>query len=116
MIHPLITNITDAFSGKAPLGVARSGKWATVRKHFLEANPTCAVCGGTDRLEVHHIFPFHLDPEKELDPTNLITLCEGQRFGLNCHLLMGHLGSFRDVNPDVTSDAKIWNQKLSKRK
>lgn len=80
----------------------RSDKWPTVEKHFREAHPTCAACGGKDRLNVHHCMPFHLDPSKELDPTNLITLCMGEK---ECHLHIGHGGSFKQYNPNVRRDA-----------
>lgn len=80
----------------------RSDKWPTVEKHFKEAHPTCAACGGTARLNVHHCIPFHLDPTKELDPTNLITLCMGEK---ECHLHIGHGGSFKQYNPNVQQDA-----------
>jgi len=46
--------------------------------------------------------PFHLDPAKELDPTNLITLCMSKK---ECHLYIGHGGSFKQYNPNVRSDA-----------
>ena len=114
-MRPLFSHITDLVSGKVPLGAIRSNKWATVRKRHVEANPTCAVCGGTDKLEVHHKKPFHSNPDLELDPTNLITLCESWNNGAQCHLLFGHLGNYRDINPDVTADAEIWNKKLSNR-
>lgn len=80
----------------------RSDKWPTVEKHFREAHPTCAACGGKTRLNVHHCMPFHLDPAKELDPTNLITLCMSRK---ECHLHIGHGGSFRQYNPNVREDA-----------
>lgn len=83
-------------------GAKRSDKWPTVEKHFREANPTCAACGGSERLNVHHCMPFHLDPAKELDPTNLITLCMGEK---ECHLHIGHGGSFKQYNPNVRKDA-----------
>ena len=35
---------------------------------------TCARCGGTNALVVHHIKPVHVDPTLELAPDNLITL------------------------------------------
>lgn len=82
------------------MGVAakRSDKWPTVEKHFLQANPTCAACGGKNRLNVHHCMPFHLDPTKELDSTNLITLCMSEK---ECHLHIGHGGSFKQYCPNV---------------
>lgn len=76
----------------------RSDKWPTVEKHFLETHPTCAACGGKDRLNVHHVKPFHLDPANELDPNNLITLCMGEK---ECHLHIGHGGSFKQYVPEV---------------
>lgn len=73
----------------------RSSKWPTVEKHFLEANPTCAACGGKDRLNVHHCMPFHIDKALELDANNLITLCMGEK----------ECGSFKLYNPNVRKDA-----------
>lgn len=48
----------------------RSPEWPHVREEFLKACPACAACGGTEDLNVHHIQPFHLHPELELDPAN----------------------------------------------
>lgn len=84
------------------ISAKRSDKWPTVEKHFRAEHPTCAACGGKDRLNVHHCMPFHLDPSKELDPTNLITLCMGEK---ECHLHIGHGGSFKQYNPNVRQDA-----------
>jgi 5-methylcytosine-specific restriction endonuclease McrA len=87
-----------------------------VRKKFLRENPACSVCGAkTGKLEVHHILPFHLHPENELNPKNFIVLCENNNDGANCHLLFGHLGSFRSYNPNVKKDAAIWNKKIKNR-
>ena len=81
----------------------RSGKWPEVRATHLKEEPKCAWCGGTAKLEVHHMLPFHLDPTKELDPNNLITLCEVA--GSNCHFDIGHGGSsWKDYNPNVKQD------------
>ena len=96
-------------------GSKRSNKWAKVRKDFLSKNKTCAVCGGKAKLEVHHIRPFHLHPELELDENNLIVLCENKKDGVNCHLLFGHLGSFKSFNVGVRDDAKEWNTKINSR-
>jgi len=84
------------------VGAKRSNKWPTVEKHFLEAHPTCAACGSNTRLNVHHCMPFHLDPSLELDPNNLITLCMDVK---ECHLQIGHGGSFKQYNPNVRLDA-----------
>lgn len=86
-----------------------------MRLNHLDQHRTCSVCGGDKRLEVHHIKPFHLHPELELDPLNLITLCEELRGGLNCHLLFGHLGNFKSVNVGVVGDAGVWSEKIKSR-
>jgi len=96
-------------------GSKRSGKWPSVRKKFLLTHPTCAVCGGKAKLEVHHKEPFHLNPELELDPTNFIVLCENDKNGVNCHLLFGHLGNFKSLNLKVEEDAKEWLDKIKNR-
>lgn len=101
------------FQRKAPSGAARSPKWGQVRAAYLRDHPTCELCGGTAKLECHHIKPFHLHPELELDPQNLITLCESGAGGLNCHLAYGHLGNFQKYfNPSVRVDAARWLAKL----
>ena len=101
--------------GKIPDGHKRSSEWPNVRKEHLEKQPLCALCGGKESLEVHHCLPFHLHPDLELDPTNLITLCESKKGGVNCHLLFGHLSNFRSFNRTVTSDSKLWNKKIKER-
>ena len=110
----ILTQIKDVIQGKAPLHSKRSSKWPAVRKAHLKQFPTCAVCGGTKKVEVHHIVSFVEDPSKELDPTNLITLCESKSHGVTCHLFVGHRGSYKKINPNVIEDAKIWNEKLKK--
>jgi hypothetical protein len=103
----------DIAHGKFPDdGTKRSSKWASVRKQHLVDNPKCAVCEGTERLNVHHIKPFHLHPELELEPSNLITLCESASYGIICHILIGHLGDYKNINPNSVEDAKVWNTKL----
>lgn len=81
---------------------ARSPEWAKIRDAFVEKNPSCAACGGGVDIQVHHILPFHLHPELELETTNLISLCMGDD---QCHLMIGHGDSFRFFNPNVVEDA-----------
>ena len=93
-------------------GKKRSPKWSKVRKAHLLNNPLCAVCGKKTKLEVHHIKPFHLHPELELESTNLITLCESGKGGVVCHLHFGHLGNYKKINKAVIKDSTTWNKKL----
>jgi len=105
--------ISHKQSEKVPKGAKRSNHWSTVRKAHLKKHPACAVCEATTgHIEVHHIHPFHSHPELELDPSNLITLCENLKDGVSCHLLIGHLGSFKSFNPDVVMDSKKWREKI----
>jgi hypothetical protein len=94
----------------------RSSRWHTVRDNFIKTHSRCAVCGGDTKLEVHHKQTFSSHPELELDANNLITLCEAKRYGINCHLLIGHCGNYRWSNPDVVEDANCWNKKIKEAK
>lgn len=95
-------------------GIARSPEWPRVEHAHLQAQPQCVACGAAGPgLQVHHMFPFHYcvalgRPDLELDPRNLITLCETEegKPGSNHHLLIGHLDDFKSSNLDVDVDAK----------
>jgi len=106
--------LKDRIQGKAPKGAKRSSKWRKVRKEHLKNNPRCAICNSKKKIEVHHIIPFHIAPDKELDMDNLMTLCENKKYGINCHLLVGHLGNYRRVNVSCKIDAITWNMKLKR--
>lgn len=106
--------VKDRLQGKAPPGSRRSSAWRSVRADHLEEFPECAVCGSARNLEVHHILPFAMFPDLELEPGNLLTLCEhGRLKSLNCHLLIGHLGDYRKFNPSAGADAVYWRRKLN---
>ena len=88
-----------------PQATGRSPHWPAVRRRWLRTNPVCAVLGcGRRHLpvvranDVHHVTPFHLNPELELDPNNLITLCRPH------HLTYGHFGNWRGINVWVRRD------------
>ncbi len=109
----VLKTITDRMQGKAPKGAKRSSKWRKVRKEHLKNNPCCAVCGQQKKIELHHIIPFHLAPDLELDPRNLISLCSSGKYGIkSCHILFGHRGSWKKFNASVREDAYIWNHRL----
>lgn len=112
----ILKNLKDAAQGKARLGQRRSPRWPEVRKSHLAANPTCALCGGKDKLETHHVESFHERPDLELEPSNLITLCESKKGGVTCHLFVGHLSDYKAINPSVREDASEWFRKIKNRK
>jgi hypothetical protein len=90
-----------------PPTIARSGGWNALRKRHLAKQPTCQACGKKSQLAVHHIIPLHVDKSKELDPTNLITLCENPHSTF-CHYTFGHLGiSWLKWDANIIYDAAI---------
>lgn len=88
----------------------RSPKWSNVRKQHLEKFPCCAACGRCNKLEVHHKIPVHIDPSLELDPGNLMTLCDDP-----CHLVFGHLLNYKSYNKNVESDCSVYLKKVQNR-
>jgi hypothetical protein len=92
-------------------GIARSPEWSKIEKAHLAKSPICVACPSWKEpahVQVHHIFPFHYcivlgRPDLELDPRNLITLCEDSPPGIgqDHHLLLGHLDSFASGNVDT---------------
>jgi 5-methylcytosine-specific restriction endonuclease McrA len=85
----------------------RSPKWTNVRKNHLALNPRCAACGKSKKVEVHHIKPVHINPDLELDPTNLITLCADP-----CHIIFGHLMDFKSWNISVIEDTRVYYNRI----
>lgn len=88
----------------------RSPKWTQVRKQHIEDNPCCAACGSCNKPEVHHIVPVHVDPSKELDPSNLITLCDKY-----CHFVFGHFMNWHSWNSTIVEDSRSFLQKIKSR-
>jgi 5-methylcytosine-specific restriction protein A len=104
--------IKDLFDPAVLGGARRSSNWRYARQLHLDVYDFCVSCGGRTKLRVHHILPFHTHPELELDPGNLITLCQRKKYGVNCHLLSGHNGNFRRINDTVAKDAIYLAGKL----
>jgi hypothetical protein len=83
----------------------RSDRWPAVRAAFIKKHPECEACGSRKNLNVHHIKPFHLNPELELDPGNLITLCRTH------HFTIGHKSNWKKENPNCRQDARLYREK-----
>jgi 5-methylcytosine-specific restriction endonuclease McrA len=84
----------------------RSPHWPTVRKHHLEREPACAVCGTKEDLNVHHILSFHTHPELELEDSNLITLCRHD------HWVWGHLLDWKADDPDIRQHIEVFKERV----
>ena len=104
MITKIINAIKDRVSGKVPLLSKRSNQWPKYEHAWLKDNAECAACGAKEKLQVHHVKPFHLDPSLELNFNNYISLCEAKG-GPECHLHIGHHGNFKNENPAVREEA-----------
>jgi hypothetical protein len=89
----------------------RSKDWVFVEKLWLHEHDRCEACGSREHLEVHHKRPFALDHVRELEATNLITLC--MTIDRHCHLMIGHGGDFRSYNPHVDGDSMRARQARS---
>lgn len=81
----------------------RSSKWEKVRLEHLQIEAVCAWCGQSDvkKLEVHHIKPFHVYPNLELEQSNLITFC---RF---CHFVVGHNCNWEKENVNCRKECEF---------
>jgi len=99
----MINSIVYALSG-------RSSKWPEVRKRHLLKQLVCQACGTKKGLEVHHIVPYGVNPDLELDVNNLITLCDKY-----CHFAIGHLMDYKSWNNDVVSDSAKYLAKIENR-
>jgi hypothetical protein len=94
----------------SPPAIKRAPGWSALRRRWVKEHGACAYCGITSQLAVHHIVPLHIDKTRELDETNLITLCERkERF---CHYVYGHLYDWWKFNPTVAEDAAAWSAKI----
>lgn len=87
----------------------RSPKWHKVEREHLEKEPECQWCGAKEKLQVHHIVPFHVHPGLELEDFNLITLCEEGGY-LNCHLFHGHNEDWKSFHEKVREECEAHRQ------
>lgn len=88
-------------------GAKRSSRWPAVRAAVIKKNPMCIACGRTVKLEVHHIQPFHKNPELELEESNCCVLCDDP-----CHLVHGHFLNYKLWNPDVVEQCRNYREGL----
>jgi hypothetical protein len=99
MLFGLFRSAPDRMFGRP-----RSSKWRGIRAFHLKYNQACVVCGEARYVEVHHILPVHVAPESELDPDNLVTLCDDR--AASHHFQIGHGGNWMYWNMIVRDDAK----------
>jgi len=83
----------------------RGRRWRNARRLHLLRHGTCAACGSSTRLHVHHVLPPAVAPAELYEGGNLVTLCTSYRYGVNCHLFFGHCGNWGNYNPHVRTHA-----------
>lgn len=103
-IKQVVGTVFNTLEHQRTQGKKRSPKWRKFCKEFLKGK-ACAACGKAESLQLHHIYPFHLFPERELDETNVIPLCSGPG-ETDCHLMIGHGDNFRAYVPIVDALAE----------
>ena len=91
---------------------SRSPQWPALEKAWIADHPTCAACGTSNNLNVHHVVPVHVDPSKELDKGNLITLCAGNK----CHFGRGHGYDWSAWITSVREDAAVQLARVAARR
>lgn len=77
----------------------RSSKWPALERKFLKEHPECVICGRPAKI-VHHCVPVSWDPSKELDESNLRSICCESE-----HRLIAHLNCYTSYNSRFDSDA-----------
>ena len=104
----MLSRVVTWLYGK-PKDAQRSSHWRAMRQAHMLLEPICQWCHGKLMLEVHHIIPFAQDPTRELDPENMITMCELP--GLMCHLYQGHKGNWHLWDPRIRKKCQEkWNK------
>jgi hypothetical protein len=99
----MLQAIASVLSQRTRATGSRSPQWSALRRRHIASNPRCAACGRSESVEAHHLVPVQVDKSRELDPSNLITLCGGSR---NCHLVVGHGWNWRTYRPDAATLAE----------
>lgn len=84
----------------------RSSDWVNIRKQHIKQHPFCIACNSIRNLEVHHVKPYQIHPELELEPSNLVTLCKTH------HLVFGHLTDYHSWNENVIEDCQWYLKKV----
>lgn len=63
----------EAWLCRTETTAVRGSQWRRIQRDAIADNPFCAICGRTDRLQVHHIIPFRLTRDNSQE--NLVPLC-----------------------------------------
>lgn len=85
--------------------VTSTRRWRVLRHQILERDGwQCRTCGARHRLEVDHVEPVRVAPERAFDPTNLQTLC-GPCHTRKTRIECGHPAPMRSPERDAWAKA-----------
>lgn len=85
----------------------RSPKWSSLRDRFTKEKKRCAISGLETDLEVHHVKPFHLFPDLELEWDNLCLLTRP------IHYLVGHCCKWSYYNARFPQHLDQWRENVA---
>ena len=91
------------------LGVRNTIAYRRAMKEYASLHPNCAFCGRSKDVDVHHKVPVSYAPELAADQSNMITLCRKPQ----CHLVVGHLGNFKNYNERVAEVCDMMNNDIN---
>ena len=91
------------------LGAERSPKWKQFCKDMEKMWGNRCLVTDSEIIQWHHVLPFHLFPESELDPQNVRPLRP------DVHFLLAHLGKWASYNENILRDIEIWKAKIANR-
>ena len=87
--HPLIP--------PPPVITGRSPRWPAFVHQLLRERPLCEGCGRRSETG-HHVIPFHVRPDLELDPGNVVPVCPP------CPFVVCHGGNWQLYIPTARAD------------
>lgn len=112
-LYEIASYLTKRKSDVFEVASDRSGQWRTLRNKLVK-NSKCAICGSSKNLQAHHKKPFKDFPELELDPDNIVILCESP--ARNCHFVFGHLFNWSSYNDDIVNTIQYFQIIIKKAK
>ena len=105
-----IGRVIGAWFDAGAWGAVRGPLWSKTKREYAKIHPkVCPFCKTTKKIELHHIFPYHLFPQYENSFWNLVWACR------DCHFKFCHHLDWSAFNPNVLEDIKWYKEKIENR-
>jgi 5-methylcytosine-specific restriction endonuclease McrA len=86
-------------------GASLNCSWQKCKREFFKTVPKrCVMCGYKKEIQLHHVIPRHICPERAVDHTNLIALCR------DCHFHSAHMNNYHNYNKNIMAVAFYANE------